>query len=184
MTKPRHSMQHWSRVVATSSRHGKATTVRTNRTLWNCSFQSRPQRGGSASPRPSPGSRQMGGGRGTPRRVYADQAASPRNLEEISEPVARVVEEESRKRRDRRSAYSATSSVDPGPASCESRSRLPGCRSHIGRPRWSCGSQFGLRSLAVAGARRDSGDCPVPSSVALPARQPHRIERQKEDMSK
>lgn len=34
----------------------------------------------------------MAGGRGALHRVYAGQAASPRNIKEIPEPVARVVE--------------------------------------------------------------------------------------------
>ena len=106
---------------------------------------------------------------------------------------------------------SATCSIDPGPVPGEARSRRPGCRSHIGCPRWwgsllvplpqdrclarlgpgarvvaltsaaharSCGSHLACVDPGTARAGRGSrGVCSARSSGALPARQPHRIER-------
>jgi hypothetical protein len=68
-------------------------------------------------------------------------------------------------------------SIDPGPVLGESRSRRPGCRSHFGCPRWSCGSQpctppsdRGSPACAdcLAVAVRAADWTPSPRSVRLP----------------
>ena len=71
------------------------------------------------------------------------------------------------------SAHRLLVSLTSGPVPGEARSRRPGCRSHFGCPRWSCGSHLACAVPGAARAGRGSrGVCSARSSVALPARQP------------
>ena len=64
---------------------------------------------------------------------------------------------------------SATCSIDPGPVPGEARSRRPGCRSHIGCPRWSCGSHLACVARASPGpGEAQEGFAQL--EVALPSR--------------
>ena len=65
---------------------------------------------------------------------------------------------------------SATCLIALWPVPGEARSRRPGCRSHIGCPRWSCGSHVACADPGVAPGRGEAQEGFALLEVALPSR--------------